>query len=160
VTREYPEATLNIIGWGPQGNEIRSYVREENVKNVVLHGRLPDSQVIEYLRRSWIIVNPALYEGGHPYSVLEGLVHGNVPVLSRIPVHSEIVAGTPFEEYLFEPLDSESMAGRLLNAVSSFINNGEVLVKTARQIVVERFDRKVVRRKLVSLYERLSGDVG
>jgi glycosyltransferase involved in cell wall biosynthesis len=62
---EHPEATLVIVGDGPDKDRIRRAVRRWHVEDrVVFKGRLPRAQVLQLLARCGVLVHPALHEEG------------------------------------------------------------------------------------------------
>lgn len=71
---------LEILGDGPEGNMIKKYLLDNNVKNIFLKGRVDN--VFEYLSRSKISFLYSLYEG-LPTSMLEAAFCENVLIASN-----------------------------------------------------------------------------
>ena len=55
VAKELPEIKFNIIGDGVEFNNIKTYVKENNLKNVNLTGKLNWEEILEYYKQSKIL---------------------------------------------------------------------------------------------------------
>lgn len=57
-------AIFNIFGNGSAAEEIKQYVVNNNIKNVIFHGRVPYNQINDILRQSDILVLPLISNEG------------------------------------------------------------------------------------------------
>lgn len=76
---------LDIIGEGSEGDIIKKYVRKNNMKNIVLHGRLPRQKVMDFYKTCDALIMPSLYEA-QPLVLLEAMA-------ARIPIIGTNVIG-------------------------------------------------------------------
>jgi len=53
-------------------------------------GRLPNDEIVKYLKRSSFLISNSMIEG-LPFSVLEAMAYGVVPVLSAVEGHTDII---------------------------------------------------------------------
>jgi len=75
---------LHLVGDGPDFRELQnSLATRINSGSVVMHGRLPHSEIHQLLAQSHIFLLISDYEG-LPLSLLEAMSHGLVPVVSDI----------------------------------------------------------------------------
>jgi len=149
---------LVIAGAGPLLDSLARAA--DGMDNVYFTGRVPEEELHAVLSGFDVIVNPSIYEGGHPLAVLEAMARGAVPVLSRIPTHEEVVRGSRFEEYVFDPGDAVDLAGKLERAIHDLYADEAALRLEAVRLVAERFSPGKVARALVSAYEDAVGAGG
>ena len=93
---------------------------------LVVFGRLPYSEYLKLHERAWGLLFPSIWEEPLPYAVVESALLGTVPVASRVGGVLEVVEGTPAEEYLFAPGDTEE-----------FVEKVETLALQPRDYVLE-----------------------
>lgn len=73
VKEKAPEVELHIVGQGPCLSSIKN--RAHGLKNCFVHGFLPDNEMIDLLKSSWLFVLPSEREGSG-IAVLEGMAAG------------------------------------------------------------------------------------
>ncbi len=72
--------SVKLVGVGPQFGELKKYIEDNDLKEVVLPGPLFPDQVDQVLANADIFVLPTDWEG-LPYTILEAMSHG-LPVIS------------------------------------------------------------------------------
>jgi glycosyltransferase involved in cell wall biosynthesis len=73
VKEKVPEAELHIVGSGPCLTALKNVTR--SIKGCFIHGFLPDDQMINLLKSSWLFVLPSEREGSG-IALLEGMAAG------------------------------------------------------------------------------------
>jgi glycosyltransferase involved in cell wall biosynthesis len=78
VKQKAPQAELHIIGSGPCLSSIRD--QGSRIKDCFVHGFLPEDEMVELLKSSWLFVLPSEREGSS-LAALEGMAAG-LPVVT------------------------------------------------------------------------------
>lgn len=138
--------SLWIVGDGPLREKLVRLARGMNVKFL---GRLSREAWIPYALGSDAIVLPSRSEG-FPTVVLEAMALGKPAILSGIEVHKELFSGNAI---LYEP-GVEGSLRRALDALGS--EEVKETVRRNRKLVEERYDIKVVGRRIIDLYSEVS----
>ncbi len=103
---------LKIVGDGPLMEEIRTFVRQEGLKNVEILGRRPRDEVFHLMREAWMLMFPSEWYEGFPMAIAEAFACGLPVIASRLGAMAEIVedgrAGL-----LFRPGDPEDLAAKI-----------------------------------------------
>jgi glycosyltransferase involved in cell wall biosynthesis len=128
--------------------------RYKNIEiNVV--GRVNYHELLNLHREAWALIFPSLWEEPLPYSVVESMLAGTIPIASRVGAIPEIVKGTPAEEYMFTPGD----AGELLDRVKKLISQPRDAIMSIGMTLNEHgtklFKREKIERKLLNILESL-----
>lgn len=111
---ELPDATLVVLGEGPERPALEALARELGVaERVHLPGRVPD--VAAWLRRASVYVHPARWEG-FGLGVLEAMLAGLPVVASNVSSLPELVANG--ETGLLVPPDDPSALARAIATVT------------------------------------------
>ena len=112
LTPLYPDLTLNIIGSGPQLDNLKSLCSELNIEDIVhFIGQVRHEQISEWFRNSDVFCLCSLREG-NPNVVLEALSSG-------LPVAATPVGGVPelIQDYQNGILSSEYSPQSLAGAI-------------------------------------------
>lgn len=91
------KSNLEIVGYGPELENLKALCYELNLSNVTFHGKLEDPS--ELLLSSSFFISSSDLEG-MPNAPLEALCHNNILILSDIDVHREILMSN--DDYLFK----------------------------------------------------------
>jgi len=90
-----------------------------------------------------------------PYTIVESILLGTIPIASRVGGVPEIVEGTPAEEYTFTPGD----AGELLDRVEKLISQPRDAIVDAgmklREHALRLFNMEEITGAFVNLFESL-----
>ncbi len=73
--KNLPQFKLSIIGEGPLKNELKSYLKKMNIKNVTIVGRVEYQDLPQYLNKSEVFILVSHTEG-HPKVLLEAMSCG------------------------------------------------------------------------------------
>ncbi|MCS7103168.1 MAG: glycosyltransferase family 4 protein [Candidatus Korarchaeum sp.] len=140
------DASLWVIGDGPLREKLTRLARGMKVRFL---GRLSRESWIPYALSSDAIVLPSKSEG-FPTVVLEAMALEKPVILSNIEVHRELFSGNAI---LYEPGVQGSLSSALDKLRSEDLR--ETLRKN-RKLVEERYDIKVVGRRILDLYNEIS----
>jgi glycosyltransferase involved in cell wall biosynthesis len=130
--------------------------RYKNIEiNVV--GRVNHHELLNLHREAWALIFPSLWEEPLPYSVVESMLTGTIPVASKVGGVPEIVEGTPAEEYTFTPGD----AGKLLDRVEKLVSQPREAIVDAgmklREHALRLFNERKIESMLFDLFESIIG---
>lgn len=117
VKQQLPEATLTIVGGGPDRLALEQLVRDMRLQGVEFVGRVENQDIYKYLDRADIMLS-APHIDNMPVSLLEGFNAGLLVISSR-------VGGVPYmiedgvNGMLFEDDNSQQLAEKMQLAVAS-----------------------------------------
>lgn len=156
LQQERRNTKLVVMGGGPQIGTLKKLVIDLKLReHVIFTGRVSDRRAMCLFLRSWIVTNPSYYEGGQSYSVLEGMSLGNIPVISDIPLHRDIVENTVFEKFMFPSNNINSLYEKMLQAIEYIEDRGNDAFLEPRDIVKERFGLEKISEKIATIYRKI-----
>jgi glycosyltransferase involved in cell wall biosynthesis len=139
------ELTLHIVGDGERRKMIQQRIAKENLRNVILHGRVSDEELRNLYQKSDIFVLPSLYES-FPLVLLEAMASGLPIVASDIPGIRSVVGGCGI---LVKPTP-ENFA----SAIAKLIKNEslrEELIRKGKE-KVKSYDWDVIAKRTLKVY--------
>lgn len=148
------EFQLDLIGDGSDGDRLKRAFALSNLSDRInFHGTLQPQKTLPLLQRAHVFVLPSRFEG-MPWSLLETMSCGCVPVASRIEGVTDSIIGHGLDGFLCRvgtPADFASVIVRL----AGNRNLLKSMSKTARKTVVERFSSERCGAEYDSLFTRL-----
>ncbi len=154
LIKSQPSARLLIIGDGPESETLKSVVKKLDLGNhVIFRGRVPHSDLPEYLKLALVCVSPATAEPGDagevqgwaPIKIYEYMAAGKPVVLTRIGDIAEIVE----RERLGKTLDYGD-TGTLIGALNSYLEwpdkSSEDGVRAREWVVANQSWDEIVKR--------------
>ncbi len=138
------DVSLWIVGDGPLR---RRLARLSEGMKVRFLGRLSREAWMPYALGSDAVILPSRSEG-FPTVVLEAMAMGKPVILSDIEVHRELF---PESAIFYEPGVKGSL-GKALRRLSEDLNE---MLRRNRKLVEERYDIKVVGRRILDLYDEI-----
>ena len=148
--RKHPGFRIIIAGTGPKLKEFKQLAADLNLNNMLeWPGLLTRQGVVETLGRSRAFVLPSMHEN-NPLVILEAHAMGKPVIATKCGGPEEII--TPENGLLVEP----GNAGQLASAMAQLIRTAHTYDSQAiRKSCLERYSKKVVTGKLVSLYREV-----
>jgi glycosyltransferase involved in cell wall biosynthesis len=147
IVESFPEMEFDrfllVSGWSLLKNNY------SNRKNISFVGKVQN--FFQYLSASDFFISASLSEG-MPNAVLEAMATGLPVILSDIPPHREIVEGTVFENYLFEPKNVEELKEKIEKIIKE---DYAQLSRTSRKIMEDNFDARKMAEKYMDVYEEI-----
>ena len=149
VIRQYPDATLDILGRGSQRAELEAYVQEHKLTRVRFVGQVPNEKIYDYLTAADIMLSASRADN-MPVSLLEAMNAGLLVISSR-------VGGVPYmiedgeTGLLFESGNANELADKMKWALENpeVINN---MIMTAQK-EVQKYSWDKVKLQLLKIYE-------
>jgi glycosyltransferase involved in cell wall biosynthesis len=117
--------------------------------------KMPHEEYLKLHESAWGLLFPSVCEEPLPYTVVESMLMGTMPVAARVGGVPEIVEGSPAEEYLFTSGDVDELADKIEVLLSlskeSIVNVGMKL----RGHVLRSFDEEKIEDKIADLFSSL-----
>lgn len=148
VQQQIPDASLTILGSGPQLEELQQYVHDNDLRHVTFVGQVPNEEMNSYLAEHDVFLSAPRVDN-MPVSVLEAMNAGVLVISSK-------VGGVPYvindgcTGLLFEYDDDKKLAQQMLWATG---NQEESLkmIEAARK-EVKKYSWNHIRGILLPLY--------
>jgi len=78
-------------------------LRKKYGLNIEVLGRISYENILKLHSESWTLLFPSIWEEPLPYSVVESMLLGTIPIASRVGGILEILENTGFSRFSFEP---------------------------------------------------------
>jgi glycosyltransferase involved in cell wall biosynthesis len=148
ILKQYPEATLDILGQGSMRAELEAYVQEHSLTGVKFIGHVPNDKIYDYLNKADIMLSAARIDN-MPVSLLEAMNAGLLVIASR-------VGGVPFmiedgkTGLLFESKNANDLASKMTWALEHPEQVNTMIINA--QIDVQKYSWEKVKEQLFEVY--------
>lgn len=150
VLKEHQDARLTIIGQGPLEQTLKKTFKSNGTfDKIIFRGAMDREEIAEILRNSSILILPTRIEG-FGLSIVEAMMSGAVPVVSRIKGVTDDIVSDGINGVLIEPDDTKGFA----DAINGLLKKPEKLIsmsETAKKAAVLRYSVE----KMLDAYEAL-----
>lgn len=149
VLKQYPEATLDILGQGSMRAALEAYVQEHKLTGVTFVGQVPNDKIYDYFANASIMLSAPKIDN-MPVSLLEAMNAGLLVISSR-------VGGVPYmiedgkTGLLFESENSNYLADKMLWALEHSKETDNMIC--AAQKEVQKYSWENVKPQLMKIYE-------
>lgn len=150
LARSFPSVKFIAIGKAlERGPSKLFFDRAKEVKNLDLRGFVSESEKLDLLEKSWVLVSPSYHEGV-PFALIEALSR-------RCAILSTVNPGGIVERFGFWARDGDLESGlRFLLESNKWLNLG----KEGQEYVKKEWEMQKVARSHVTEYSRLLGGQG
>lgn len=144
---DYGDWIFDIVGDGPDLKYYKRFVRENNINNIVFHGR---KDPIEFYKKAKIFLMTSTSEGW-PMTLMESIQMGVVPIVMDSFVALHDIIRNDYNGIIVKNKDIDGMSFQLQNLIrdekklSELAHNG---VKSSKRYTVE-----IIGEKWISLFE-------
>ena len=121
-------------------------------RNCVVHEELPYEEVVKLHSKAYALLFPSIWEEPLPYTVIESMLMGTIPIASRIGGVPEIVEGTYAEEILFEAGNVEESVDRMESILTMSKERIKDVGFGLREATLKRFDSEITKRDLIRIF--------
>lgn len=147
-------ANLLIAGDGPEKENIKKYIKQNNLEDrVKLLGYLNQEQIKKYIKEARFIAVPSIWYENCPYSILETMEIGKPIVASKIGGIPELVENEK-SGFLYKYNDIDELKEKMLKLFEN-----EQLAKEqsrkAKEIFKQKYTDEIYYKKLIKIYEKL-----
>lgn len=98
------------------------------------------------------LIFPSVWEEPLPYTVSEAMLHGTIPLASKLGGVSEIVEGSYAEKMLFQPGNIEQLVDRMESTLSMSNEQITNVGLGLRKSILKRFNRDIIESRLTKLF--------
>lgn len=138
---------------GAQDPEIVKRIEEEGLSDkVIMTGLIPREAVFKKLQEAHFYISSSTLEG-LPVSLLEGMYAGLPAIVSNIPQHSEVAAGSRVVKLL--PLDKETWQLNINHLASMPWESVAEWSRLSREYVREHFSLERMHRQYDDIYNKI-----
>ncbi|MEM3526036.1 MAG: glycosyltransferase family 4 protein, partial [Candidatus Jordarchaeaceae archaeon] len=116
-----------------------------------LLGYLAYEEVLKLHSISRALLFPSIWEEPLPYTVIESMLAGTIPIASRVGGVPEIVNGTFAERMLFEPDNVEKLIDKMESVLSLSMEQIIDIGKSLRENILKQFNSYTIRKQLRSI---------
>lgn len=153
ILRVFPEASLIIVGVGPQLTELQTLVCQLGIQsNVWFLGSQSPTQVREWMRQARVFVLPSIEEG-LGVVLLEALACGTPCVGSRVGGIPDVIV--PEVGLLTPAGDPSALADAILQILNLSKDDWASLSLAARRRAEDRFDWRIIAGQLIDVYHQV-----
>jgi len=152
LKQRYPDTRLIIVGRGPELGDVREFVHEEGVEDVLFAGRASDIDKARFYKTADIFSAPSTGQESFGVVLLEAMAAGTAAIASDIHGYKKVIQRN-VSGLLVEPRDVDALCGaleRLVTQPALRTRLGE-----AGSIRAREFDWSHVTDQLVAFYERV-----
>jgi glycosyltransferase involved in cell wall biosynthesis len=144
---------LNIFGEGPRRQYLEKKISELGLdKNVVLHGRVTQDKLKQYLRSAVCFIHPTLSEG-YPHVRLEAMASG-CPVIGTNVTGAEEMITHNENGYIVNKANSDQIARHIQKLLNNF-GTVEKFSKKGREYVENNHDYDQIGQQYRKVYNEL-----
>lgn len=149
VLKQYPEATLDILGQGSLRAELEAYVQEHHLTGVTFVGQVLNDKIYDYFAKASIMLSAPKIDN-MPVSILEAMNAGLLVISSR-------VGGVPYmiedgkTGLLFESENSNDLADKMLWALEHSSDVNTMILNAQGE--VQKYSWSNVKPLLFKIYE-------
>jgi glycosyltransferase involved in cell wall biosynthesis len=115
-------------------------------------GRIEHRELLSLHRGAWALVFPSILEEPLPYTVIESMLMGTMPVAARVGGVPEIVRGTYAERLLFTPGDVDELVDRMKAVLSLSHEELTDIGANLRESTLKRFDPCIIKKQLLNIF--------
>ena len=149
VLKQYPEATLDVLGQGSLCAELEAYVQDNKLTGVTFIGQVPNDKIYDYFAKASIMLSAPKIDN-MPVSLLEAMNAGLLVISSRVGgVPYMIVDGKT--GLLFESDDADDMAAKMIWALEHTEEANNMIL--AAQKEVQKYSWENVKKELFKIYK-------
>jgi glycosyltransferase involved in cell wall biosynthesis len=151
VRVNHPEAQLVLIGDGPEREALEKFILQNGLqKFVTLAGIQSESQILEYLRRCWVYVQPSVGSESFSISTLEAFAAG-CSVIASNQVHIANIFNSDNAAEIYSSEEPEALEKLLLKLLSEDQDTLKARGKRAQSIVEQKFSSEQVINQIEGL---------
>lgn len=164
VLARFPNATLSIIGSGPEEMALRQYAEDANLsQSICFLGPVRNDKLPELYRAASIVVVPSVVarrgdQEGLGLVIVEALGCGCAVVASDLPAIKDVITHG-MTGLITEAKNSADLAAQLITLLEKPALR-EHLGRSGRAFVLEHFDWSISQQRYRALYEHVTDSSG
>ena len=145
-----PEIKFIIAGEGALLQWAKNFVKENNLTNVELVGKLPFNEVLNYLATARLVIAPSKWQEVFGLTIAEAMFMGKTVLASKIGAILELLDS----EYLFKPNDSADMAKKIKEWFNKTEEELNLAGEKNKQKIQTKTDSQIYLKNLLAIYAK------
>lgn len=150
--RTLPEQKLFILGTGPDEEEVKAYIANHHMTNVICKGFTPHEEAISYMSKAKAVIYPSLWYEGFPMTIVESLACGTPVIASDTPNMAEKIVDNQ-TGFTFQTADADALCRAMETMEMQSQSQYENMRKQARLCYEQTFTEHVVYEKMMEIYQ-------
>lgn len=143
---------LIIVGTGPEEEEIKEFVENSGLENVVFVGQVSNEDLPVYYRTADVFCAPAIRGESFGVVLLEAMAAGLPIVAFANAGYQEILRNKPFSDFLVESKDTAGFAWQLKRLITD--KNLRRKLGQASLKKAKKYSWEVVGKKILEFYKK------
>lgn len=148
---QLPDEKVLLLGTGPEEQQVRQYVAQHNLTNVIIKGFVPHEEALSIIDNARAVIYPSLWYEGFPMTIVESFACGTPVIASDTPNLTERIADGK-NGYTFHTGSPERLSAsvRMLSALTA----GEYgkMREQSKMCYKESFTEETVYERLLEIY--------
>ena len=149
VSRQKPDWTLHIVGYGENEDRYKTYIKEQNIQNIIFEGKKEDTQ--PFYEKASIFMMTSYYEG-FALTLIEALQNKCIPfVYNTFSSVSDIIINEK-NGIIIPPFEVDMYAQKMIDLMSD-----NILMENYRansNISLMQFEPLVIKQKWYELFNQ------
>ncbi|MDP9246303.1 MAG: glycosyltransferase family 4 protein [Chloroflexota bacterium] len=152
LKQEYPNTRLIICGRGPELGDLRTFVHQEHVGDVLFAGRVSETDKARFYKTADIFCAPSTGQESFGIVLLEAMAAGTAAIASDIHGYKKVIQRN-VSGLLVEPKDVDALCG----ALERLVTEPELRRRLGANgsIRAQEFDWSHVTDQLLAFYDRV-----
>ena len=109
-------------------------------------------EVLKLHQQSWALLFPSIWEEPLPYTVIESMLLGTLPITSKVGGVPEIVQGTPAEKFMLIPGKAEELISRIEDVLSMSVEQLMDIGMKLRESIVKKFNNEFTIHQFMNVF--------
>lgn len=152
--RQMPEASLKIVGTGPEEKDLIDYVCVNKIANIEFMGFKTGDTLKKLVAEAAFVLVPSEWYENNPMTIIEAYSMG-VPVIgAKIGGIPEILPDGK-TGFLFAPKDAADLKNVVTRASQLNASDYKAMRDNALQFAADNFDERLHYQKLIDFYEKI-----
>ncbi len=132
-------------------NKIAKSIKKREIgTNIEFTGRISREKILDLYSRAWILLFPSIYEEPLPYTFMEALLTGTIPISFPVGGVPEMIEDTPLIKYLVRQVNPSEFAMKTHMAIEA-IRHHSYFITDLVQTLSRRINKKDSTNKLYNL---------
>lgn len=146
-----PVPKLLLLGTGPDEKEVKEYIKDHHMENVICLGFTAHDEALKLIRNAGAVIYPSLWYEGFPMTIVESFACSTPVIASDTPNLSERIRDGE-NGFLFRTGDAEDLYRKLCAFWALSLEEEERMRRQAKKTYEDFFTEEAVYRKIMEIY--------
>ena len=146
-----PHEKLLLLGTGPEEQQVRYYIEQHHMDNVVCKGFVPHDETLALISKAKAVIYPSLWYEGFPMTIVESFACGTPVIASDTPNLTEKIHDGE-NGYIFKTGDATELMQKIIHFSMLNIETNGNMQKSARKSYEDFFTQDKIYKKMMEIY--------